>query len=430
MSADTHDSARLRAEAIAILRENDLGAGYTIPTKGLYPFQWNWDSCLVALGLAHVDEDRAFREIETLFAHQWEDGFVPHIVFHGDAESYFPGPDVWSTGRPTPTSGITQPPVAGWCLRRLVEGARDREAAARRAKALLPKIAAWHRWFSAARDPEGTGLVAILHPWESGRDNSIDWDAALARVPTDGVGDYVRRDTAHVDAAQRPTKAEYDRYLWLVQRFRALGWDQARLHDASPFRVVDPGFNAILIRSAEDLAALARDLGEPGLATEAEEQAARGRAALESLWDDGLGQYAAFDRAAGARVASASIGGLLPLFALPPGHARADALVRRLEALAGRARFAVPSHDPDDPRFDRLRYWRGPLWLVANRMIADGLARHGEGARAAALARQGLALVARSGFCEYFDPLDGRGLGGGRFSWTAAMALDFLALTE
>ena len=44
--------------AIAILRENDRGA-YTVPTKGLYPFQWNWDSCLTALGLAALDEDRA-----------------------------------------------------------------------------------------------------------------------------------------------------------------------------------------------------------------------------------------------------------------------------------------------------------------------------------------------------------------------------------
>lgn len=424
MSAHDLDIPRLRAEAAAILRENDLGAGYTIPTKGLYPFQWNWDSCLVALGLAVVDEDRAFREIETLVAHQWDDGMIPHIVFHADAQSYFPGPDVWGTGRATPTSGITQPPVLAWCLRRLYEGAADRAAAGARVKALLPKVAAWHRWFREARDPDGTGLVAILHPWESGRDNAIDWDAALDRVPTEGVGDYVRRDTAHVDAAQRPTKAEYDRYLWLLKRFRALGWDNAALHAASPFKVVDPGFNAILIRSAEDLAALADALDEPAIAAEADAQAQRGRAALAGLWREDLEQYAPFDRTTGASVASASLGGLLPLFALAPGDPKASALVRRLDDLADRTAYPVPSHDPADPRFDRLRYWRGPIWLVTNRMIVDGLARHGEAKRATALARACLGLVARSGFGEYFDPLDGRALGGGRFSWTAAMVLD------
>ena len=35
---------------------------------------------------------------------------------------------------------------------------------------------------------------------------------------------YERRDTAHVDAAQRPTKSEYDRYLALVQFGRECGW--------------------------------------------------------------------------------------------------------------------------------------------------------------------------------------------------------------
>ncbi|WP_043538581.1 MGH1-like glycoside hydrolase domain-containing protein [Salinarimonas rosea] len=419
------DADRLRAEAVAILRENDLG-GYTIPTRGLYPFQWNWDSCLVALGLAHVDEDRALGEIETLVAHQWPDGMIPHIVFHADHETYFPGPDVWGTARATPTSGITQPPVLGYALRRLLDTARDRTMVAPRVAALLPKVAAWHRWFATARDPHRTGLVAILHPWESGRDNAIDWDEALARVPTEGVGSYVRRDTTHVDAAQRPTKAEYDRYLWLVQRFRSLAWDQATLHDASPFRVVDPGFNAILIRSAEDLAALAQALDAPELAAEAQAQAARGRTALEGLWHDGLGQYAAFDRAAGTLVESASIGGLLPLLALEPGHPRAQALVARLAALRGAVRHPVPSHDPADPRFDRLRYWRGPLWLIANRLVADGLARHGRADAAGEIARDGLALVAKSGFGEYFDPLDGRALGGKRFSWTAAMVLEFL----
>jgi hypothetical protein len=71
----------LLADAERILRDNDHGT-YTVPTKGLYPFQWNWDSCLTALGQRHFDERRAWTEIETLVAHQWPDGMVPHIVFH------------------------------------------------------------------------------------------------------------------------------------------------------------------------------------------------------------------------------------------------------------------------------------------------------------------------------------------------------------
>ncbi len=161
--------------AVEVLKENDRG-GYTVPTKGLYPFQWNWDSCLTALGQRHFDEDRAWTEIETLFAHQWPDGMVPHIVFHVYDDGYFPGPDVWQTGRPTPTSGITQPAVAGFAIRRLYENSKDREAAALRARALLPKIDAWHQWFYRNRDPQGQGLVAIIHPWE-----------AVAIIPSTGT---------------------------------------------------------------------------------------------------------------------------------------------------------------------------------------------------------------------------------------------------
>ena len=69
----------LFASAAAILRDNDRGA-YTVPTKGLYPFQWNWDSCLTALGQRHFDEQRAWTEIATLLTHQWPDGMVPGRV--------------------------------------------------------------------------------------------------------------------------------------------------------------------------------------------------------------------------------------------------------------------------------------------------------------------------------------------------------------
>jgi glycogen debranching enzyme len=422
---DAHRRQELKERAIAILRENDRGS-YTVPTKGLYPFQWNWDSCLTALGQRHFDEDRAWTEIETLFEHQWPDGMVPHIVFHVMDDGYFPGPDVWATGRPTATSGITQPAVAGFAVNRLWRSSPDRARIEDRARRLLPKVAAWHRWFFRDRDPEGEGLVAIIHPWESGRDNSIDWDAAFERVPTEGIAPYTRRDTQHADPAHRPTKAQYDRYLWLVERFRGLGWDNTRLHDASPFQVVDPGFNAILLRACTDLAELAQDLGEIDMADENRRFADNGLAAMEMLWSDAHGQYLCRDRTTGALIDSASIGGLLAAFAAIP-HERAADLAATVGARAKACRFIVPSHDPLDSRFEAKRYWRGPVWLVVNYMIADGLARAGQEDAAGAITRSSLQLIGESGFAEYYDPHTGEPCGGGSFTWTAAMVLEFLS---
>ena len=421
-------TADLRTQAAAILEENDRGH-YTVPTKGLYPFQWNWDSCLTAFGLAQIDEARGWLEMETLFAHQWPDGMVPHIVFHEEDDGYFPGPDVWRTGRSTPTSGITQPAVAGFAVKRLYDRARDKDLAKTKAKALLPLIDRWHQWFFANRDPANEGLVAILHPWESGRDNSIDWDDALERVPIDGIEPYTRRDLQHADATHRPTKAQYDRYLWLVERFRGLGWDNRKLHDASPFKVVDPGFNAILFRSCEDLGDLADVLGEADIARRNHDFARRGLLAMEGLWSESHGQYLCRDRATGTLVDSLSIGGILAVFAaIPPCRARD--LAKRIDRLDAQSHYLVASHDPTDSRFDAKRYWRGPAWLVVNYMIADGLARAGETDMAASIRETSLDLIDKSSFAEYYDPRTGEPLGGGSFTWTAAMVLQFLCEEE
>lgn len=408
--------------ARAVLERNDRGS-YTVPTHGLYPFQWNWDSALSSLGFAHFDEPRAWTEIETLFSHQWEDGMVPHIIFHKEDDGYFPGPEVWGTGRTVPTSGITQPPVAGFAVRRNFERARDTALAVEKARALLPRIHAWHDWFYRTRDPQGTGLVAVIHPWETGRDNSVDWDDAFSRVPTTGVAPFQRRDTSHANPEHRPTDEQYKRYIWLVQTFRNLGWDNTKLHDASPFQIVDPGFNAILIRSCTDLAELARKLGDHEIEAKSWAFAERGSAAMESLWHDGFGQYLCFDRVRGAPVESPSIGGLLAVFCGLPER-RTKTLAHRIERLA--TTFLVPSHDPSDAAFDALRYWRGPVWLIVNYMIADGLRNAGQAALADRIWADSIRLIEESGFAEYYDPLTAEPCGGGSFTWTAAMVIEML----
>lgn len=412
-------------QAKAVMQKNDCGS-YTVPTHGLYPFQWNWDSALVALGFARYDENRALTEIETLLAHQWEDGMVPHIIFHKNDDGYFPGPEVWRTGRPVPTTGITQPAVAGFALRRILDRSSDREKYADRARQAVKKIHAWHDWFYRTRDPKGSGLVALIHPWEAGRDNSVDWDEAFTRVPTEGVEPFKRRDTSHANPDHRPTDEQYKRYIYLVQLFRSLNWDTAKLHDASPFRVVDPGFNAILIRSCADLAALAEWLGEEEIAAQSRAFAAKGLQALETLWSDVHGQYLCLDRVSGKLVDSPSVGGLLAAFCAIP-QARAAAIARRIEALSHACTYLVPSHDPLDPRFDSKRYWRGPVWLIVNYMIADGLEAAGEKAMSDRITADSLKLIDRGGFAEYYDPITGEACGGGSFTWTAAMVIEMLS---
>ncbi|HEY0697042.1 MAG TPA: hypothetical protein VGD43_04460, partial [Micromonospora sp.] len=91
---------------------------HTVPSRTLYPHQWSWDSAFTGIGLVRHAPERAWRELRTLFAAQWADGRVPHIVFNPRVgrDGYFPGPDFWDSaaaaGAPTvATSGIVQPPA-------------------------------------------------------------------------------------------------------------------------------------------------------------------------------------------------------------------------------------------------------------------------------------------------------------------------------
>lgn len=231
-------------------------------------WQWNWDSAIVSAGWAVFDEERAWKELEMLFSEQWADGMIASINFHQFSNTYFPGPEIWGTEEhPSRTSGITQPPVAALAARFLYENAESKALARSKVETLFPKLLAWHRWWykvsSAqhhgsisqdhgipnpktmmvpktmpffvcipldnlfcvivvgvvqARDPEKKGVVAILHPWESGMDNSPAWDETL-KFPVDSeLPPYERRDLTHVDEDMRPTKDTYDHYLTLLYR--------------------------------------------------------------------------------------------------------------------------------------------------------------------------------------------------------------------
>lgn len=409
-------------KAQAILRANDRG-GYTVPTDRLYPFQWNWDSAFVAMGWGTFDEVAAWREVESLLAGQWDDGMIPHIVFHTPADSYFPGPEVWGTRHRVPTSGITQPPVLATAVRRLWDNARDRELADAKAASVYRKLLANHRWWRRARDPEGSGLVAILHPWESGMDNSPAWDEAMSRVPTDTVTAIVRRDTGHVNPAHRPRQIDYQRFIHIVDVLRDCAWEPSRMWARAPLKIADISTCSILARAESDLAVLAARFGTPEERAEIDARIAAMRAALNACWRPALGLFASVDLIAGKPIDVPTSAGFLPLYADAATPAQADGLGATLDRWAKMVRVLVPSTPPDWPGFEAQRYWRGPVWAVVNWMIADGFARTGDAARAARIHADTAKAIAQSGHCENFDPLEGSGGGGGTFSWTAAIDL-------
>ncbi len=414
--------ANLDLQAKSILIENDQG-GYTVPTKGLYPYQWNWDSVFVALGFATFDRDRAWREIEMLFEGQWRDGMVPHILFRKDDPSYFPGPTIWGTdGGPIPSSGHSQPPVAATVVRDLVSGEGNGNTL-ERAAALFPKLMHWHRWYLAYRDPQNLGVLAVIHPWESGRDNLPDWDEALRAVEVKDIAPYVRKDTSHVDPAMRPHKEDYDRYLSIVAAGRKVGWDPAEVARTCPFFVADPGVTFIFLRANRDLLELAERLGMDSEAEEIRGWISRMETGARLLWSEDLKAHVALNERTGKQTDGISSTSFLALYAGLTDAPVLQSLQDHFDRIAAKVRYLMPSYDPDHKSYEPLRYWRGPVWAMINYMMARGFAEAGDAARAERLRADTAALITTSGFAEYFSPEDGKGAGGGTFSWTAAIWL-------
>ncbi|MBO9478056.1 hypothetical protein J7382_10955 [Shimia sp. R11_0] len=407
----THDIS-LTEQARDVLITNDRGS-YTVPTAGLYPYQWNWDSAVAALGFAQFDVERAWVELETLFQGQWADGMVPHILFHKNDPGYFPGPEVWGCEGPISSSGIIQPPIAATMAHLVWQ--RDPEMGRPRMAALYPKMVKWHSWIMRWRLHRGA--VCTTHPWETGRDNAPDWDKTMARMDASDVGEYTRRDTSHVNAEDRPTKYDYDRYITLVQLGRRLNWDQAAMLAQSPFRVADPTMTFTTLRAARDLVKMGAALGEDTQTLEAD--VARLEAGAATLWNEELGGFDSRDVHSGEWAGCLSNASYLCWFAGVENRA----MLTKLRSIMERVAYPVPSNDPDAETFDARRYWRGPTWAIVNMLIGLGLADMGHEEEATDLAKKTAHLIKEHGFAEYFDPATGSAAGGGSFTWTAAVWL-------
>ena len=422
-----NDSLAQRARQV--LRANDRG-GYTIPTAGLYPFQWNWDASVCSLGWMTFDEARAWQEIETLFSGLWTErdygggsaGLLAHITFHRDADSYFPGPDEWGTqALAVRTSSISQPPLHATMVRWMLERARDRAAAEAAVRRLLPRLLAHHRWWYRTRDPEGSGLVRALHPWETGMDNSPAWDAPLSRVPATTRA-YRRRDLDHVDASMRPPKAFYDRVVHLRDANRDAGFDPQRMAREGRFQVNDIGIVCILQRASRDLAGLARLLGDGADADEMDAQVQRTHQAVRVLWSERWQQPVSRDLLTGELLDEPTSAGLLSAYAGfdfdISGAVRAN---------LAQAAFGLASTQRASAAYEAPRYWRGPVWQHINMLVARGLQEQGRAELAQRIRADSAALFDQAGFHEYFHPETGAGLGGKDFSWTAATYLHWIA---
>ena len=409
----------LAATAESVLDSNWIGAS-TKPSGHLYPHQWSWDSAFIAIGNArHGHTDRAVTELRTLFAAQWSTGMVPHMVFDQGATGYFPSAELWGTAPITAmpdgvlTSGMCQPPAHALAVRE-VAASLDPDGRRSFLAEMVEPLRAWHDYLHRTR-AVGSNLIELWHP-------RLDPDPAA--IPA-----YRRVDTDVADAAERPTREHYDRYVFLLEQLRRVEYqppDPARM----PFRICDVLFNALLADADAELAEIVVEVGAAGENGLRERSKALTSAIDAEMWCDELGVYVDIDRTTGDQICLPVAGGLTPVLLELPAE-RIGAVVR-----AVRDTFAVtdpetsarviPTVPVDHVAFEADRYWRGPAWVNIMWLLVRGLRRAGESMLADDIRAGVLTLVDRSGCAEYYNPLNGEPRGASDFSWTAALTLDLL----
>jgi neutral trehalase len=427
--------------AAAVLAMNERG-NYTQPAHGLYPHQWLWDSCFIAIGLRHIDVERSKKELLSLLRGQWHNGMIPNIIFRDEA-IYRPDRNIWrswvSPYAPNyiTTTGITQPPMLAEAI---VAVGKKMAWPERRLwyRSIYPALVEYHEWLYRERDPHKEGLVLQIHPWETGLDNTPSWMnemhehllplwiRIIQKTKFDKVINLFRRDARSIPIDERFSTIESLALLDIQRRLRRKNYDINKILHHSLFSIEDLNFNCIFIRANSHLRDIAKSLKED-LPEELDKNMKKSEKALEELWEPYSNQYFSRDFITHRLIKVPTIATLLPLYAGCISKERAAKLVKLLENehQYGPA-YPVPSVPTSSFWFHPKLYWQGPSWVNMNWLIIDGLNRYGYKDHAAALRESTLEMVNKSGFHEYFDPLNGEAAGADNFSWTAALVIDLL----
>jgi glycogen debranching enzyme len=402
----------LRSRALAVLTANwrqgihpdGTEYAFTCPSPPRYRHQWYWDSCFHAVVWRHFEPARARDELRTLMRSGRLDGFIPHTVFWHDSAGWRRAPfyATHSLRGDRGTAHIQTPMVAlAWEL--VADASPDDPGFATEA---LDALRLHYDWLDRHRDPDRDGLISIVHPDESGLDDSPKYDEVFGWMSHYLPG-----------------------YFWLVERSRRLGYDSRTIIERYDEHVEDVLVNTLYALS---LRALARLSGQDEYAARADRTE---QALLEHCWDEQRGLFWDLAGRDHRQMRTSTWSSLAPL-ALPslPGEV-AQRLVEEhlLDPRRYAAPFGIPSVSMEEPSFrpgwHLFRCWRGPAWVCTAWLLLPAMRRAGYAAEADRILAGYVELVERHGFREYYNPLDGAGLAARRFGWSTLL-VDLLPAPE
>lgn len=264
---------------------------------------------------------------------------------------------------------ITKPPLTAWAIWKLFEIDGDREFL----QEVYDPLVRSQEWWLTEQDTDGNGLCEYQHPYSAGLDDSPLFD--------DGVP------------------------------------------------VESPDLSAYLILQYDVLAKIANEIGLP---RDAERWTRRARELTQHLidlrWDESRGIFTAWHNNQLVDVTTP-----FQLFPLITGRMPDTIAQKLVETLTDENKFwtthPVPTVAYDDPKYDAMQMWRGPVWVNINYLLIDGLQRAGFEDVAQELRRKTIAMIqAHGNIFEYYNPQTGEKppKAVAMFSWGSACLIDLI----
>jgi glycogen debranching enzyme len=378
------------------------GHQYIVPSPQTYPYQWLWDSCFHAVVLSHFDTDLAKAELTSLFSKQFEDGMIPHIIYWQPAEAVETdwgkqdAADIaWGKDG---VSSITQPPMCAYAVWRIYQADGDESFLEDTYKTLYH----FYQYLLNRRDPHSEHLIGIIHPDESGEDNSPRFDELLGLPPNHSLSE------------------NFNERMDLVEQIKDCNFN-APFCMRDHFWVKDVPFNCIMVKNLAILSRIADTLNHSRDARYFQRQRDLMADAMKEhlQGDDGVYYSTVGENYEPIDMITWAI--FMPLFAEIIDKDEAQRLVD--EYLHDSDQFGtaypVPTLPKNHQSFESKRnsMWRGPTWVGANWFMYRGLKQYDLGEAAADIKHSSRELVRKSGFAEYYDPETGVPLGGEKFTW-------------
>lgn len=380
--------------------------------------QWLWDSGSHMITWSHRNVTNSVLDLRTMLNMQRDNGFIPETIFWPVQDNVTNVNNMWFYNN-TETTEISQMPVLAHSLRAIWNQTHSVDLL----EEFVPKLVKYWRWWETTRRLSESGLVSILHGWESGLDASPMYDRAY------NVSDTPTFDEMypHFDDLM----ISYNLYYaWNMSGI--LGRKQApqipNTFLNAWFYVEDIGLNSVYAAGWGILGDLAAEMGNSSLAAECfAKEAAMLENILQFGWSDATQRFASRWRQTDGtwqQTEAETVQSLLPLMVRGLPEYFVDTIVNSQLRNASKfwLPYPVPSTSADSPCFTPDEtvdlMWRGPSWGFTNWMVMEGLwvqSRLADTPTKALhltntlneLMDRWIGLVEQSGIWEMYNPITG-----------------------